>query len=188
MTDVDAILTGARPPEDIVPVCTRGDLVAEWRRLGKQVADAKVAAAGDPRAAGDGTDHLVQRMEELREQVEESTVPFQVRALPRKVWAELVEAHPPRKDDEEDLRMQVNRETFLPELVRRSTVSPKLRDETWSALLDPAGELLSRPQWRKLWNACWNLNVQEMDVPFSVAGLLRTPDSFSGSGSPEPSA
>lgn len=188
MSDVDAILTGGRLPEDVVPVCTRGDLVAEWHRLAKELAEAKVTAAADPRVAGDGTGEMVERMEALRAEVEASTVPFRLRGLPRKKWAELVEEHPPRKDDEEDLRMQVNRETFLPELVKRSTASPELKAETWQALLDPEGELLSRPQWRRLWRACWNLNVQEQDLPFSVAGLLTTPASGSVSGSPDPSA
>ncbi|MEU0081364.1 hypothetical protein ABZY58_25980 [Micromonospora tulbaghiae] len=188
MTDVDAILTGAKPAEDTVPICTRGDLVNQWRQLAKELTQAKAAAVADPRVAGDGTDELVRRLEDLRAQVEASTVPFELRALAPKRWAELVAEHPPRDGDEEDLRMQVNRETFLPVLVRLSTVSPQLKDETWAALLNLEGQLLSRPQWSKLWRACWNLNVQDQGLPFSVAGLLRTPDSFSGSGSPEPSA
>ncbi|SBT63924.1 hypothetical protein GA0070622_0892 [Micromonospora sediminicola] len=188
MSDVDAILTGAKPAEDTVAICTRGDLVNQWRQLAKEVGKAKAAAAGDPRIAGDGTDDKLRRMEQLRGEIEAATVPFELRALAPKRWAELVAEHQPRDGDEEDLRMQVNRETFLPVLVRLSTVSPQLKDATWAALLDLEGELLSRPQWQKLWRACWNLNVQDQDLPFSVAGLLRTPDSFSGSGSPEPSA
>lgn len=187
MTDVDAILTGARLPEDTVPVCTRQDLVAEWSRLGRELAAAQVKNAADPRLAGGDTSALVERMEALRAEVEASTVEFRLRALAPKRWSELVEEHPPRKDDEDDLRMEVNRETFLPELVKRSTVEPKLKEETWQALLDPESELLSRPQWRRLWRACWDLNVKELDVPFSVAGLLRMPASASESGSPEPS-
>ncbi|PZF98262.1 hypothetical protein [Micromonospora deserti] len=192
MTDPDAILAGAHLPEDRVPVCTRGDLVAEWKRLGKELTEAKVKAAADPRLGGSGTTELVQRMEKLRAEVEAATVEFRLRALPRKRWNELADAHPPRKDGAtvhpDDVGMGVNRLTFLPALVRASTISPKLRDETWDRLLDPDGELLSEQQWRRLWRACWNLNVAEIDVPFSVAGLLTTPPSGSDSGSPEPSA
>ena len=187
MSDVDAILTGARLPEDRVPVCTRSDLVVQWQRLGQELAAAKLKHSADPRLAGGGTE-LLERMEALRAEVEASTVEFLLRALPRKQWHELVEAHPPRKDDEGDVRMDVNRATFLPALVQASTVEPKLRDETWAALLDPASGLLSEQQWRQLWRACWNLNVAELDVPFSVAGLLTSPVSGSESGSPEPSA
>lgn len=192
MKDVDAILAGARLAEDRVPVCTRADLVAEWKRLGRDLAEAKVTDAADPRLAGGATVALVERMEGLRGQIEASTVEFLLRALPRKRWTDLADAHPPRKDaakvHADDAAMQVNRETFLPALVRASTVEPKLRDETWRALLDPDGELLGEQQWRRLWRACWNLNMAEVDVPFSVAGLLTSPPSGSGSGSPEPSA
>lgn len=191
--DIDAILAGARLPEDQVPVCTRADLVAEWRRLGRDLTEAKARDAADPRLAGGNTATLVERMEALRAQVDASTVVFRLRALPRKRWAELADAHPPRKEaggtvHSDDQALGVNRETFLPALVRASTVEPQLKDETWAALLDPEGDLLGEQQWRKLWRACWNLNMAEVDVPFSVAGLLTMERSVSGSGSPDPSA
>ncbi|MGW1057626.1 hypothetical protein [Micromonospora rubida] len=192
MSDIDAILTGARLPEDRVPVCTRADLVGEWKRLGQELTAAAVKNAADPRIGGSGTGEVAARMEALREEIEASTVEFRVRALRRKMWNELADAHPPRKTGgkvhPEDESLGVNRATFLPALVRASTIAPTLADETWVALLDPDGELLSEQQWRRLWRACWNLNVAEIDVPFSVAGLLTNPGSGSGSGSPEPSA
>ncbi|XTZ17044.1 hypothetical protein ACQSSU_06605 [Micromonospora echinospora] len=188
MTDPNALLTGARLPEDEVPICTRLDLVTEWRRLGKELAAAKVQSAADPRIAGNGVGDLAARMEELREQVEASTVTMTVRALKPKRWNELTELHPPRPDNEDDARMGVNRSTFLPALVRASTVAPELTEETWVKLLDPDGELLDVQQWRQWWRACWNLNMRPVDLPFSVAGLLTTPPSSSDSGSHEPSA
>ncbi|ATO14690.1 hypothetical protein CO540_13330 [Micromonospora sp. WMMA2032] len=192
MSDPDAILTGARLPEDRVPVCTRADLMVEWKRLAQQLGEAKVRDAADPRMGGGATAALVERMETLRAEIEASTVEFRLRGLPRKRWNELAETHPPRQEGGkvhgDDVDLGANRETFLPALVRASTVEPKLKDETWAALLDPEGELLGVQQWRKLWRSCWNLNVQELDLPFSVAGLLTRPASGSESGSPEPSA
>ena len=188
MTDVDAILTGGRLPEDRVPVCTRSDLVQEWSRLRDELAMARVRQQADPRLAGGELSKLVEAMEAKKAEVDAATVEFVVRALPPKVWAELVDEHPPRKDDDADLRMDVNRDTFLPVMVRRCTVSPELQPETWERLLDLESGLLSGPQWAKLWRACWNLNVRDLDVPFSVAGLLPSLGSGSGSGSPEPSA
>lgn len=189
MTDVDAILAGARLPEDTVRVCTRADLAAEWKRLAQHLTEAKARDAADPRLAGGATAALVAQMEGLRGQVEASTVAFRLRALPRKRWAELADAHPPRKDGgkvhPDDEALGVNRETFLPALVQSSTVEPQLRDETWAALLDPDGDLLSEQQWRRLWRACWALNMAEVDVPFSLAGWLTSPASGSESGSPE---
>ena len=188
MTSPDDLLTGARLPEDEVPICTRLDLVTEWRRLAAELAAAKAQAAVDPRASGNGVGELAQRMESLRAEVEAATVKMRVRALSPKRWSDLSEAHPPRKDDEEDARMGVNRASFLPALVRVSTVGPELAEDTWAKLLPPDGELLDVQQWRAWWRACWNLNMKPVDLPFSVAGLLTTSPSGSDSGSPEPSA
>ncbi|HEX5995671.1 MAG TPA: hypothetical protein VFY84_11065 [Jiangellales bacterium] len=184
----DEILLGAQLPEDTVRVCTRGDLVERFRRLDEEVARSR--ATVDPRLAGADPAKLAE-LEDLREQIEAATVPFHLRALGRR-WNALADEHPPRKGTDgkvhPDDTAGVNNETFFPALIRASTVSPKLRDETWEALLDPDGELLSEAQYRRLRQACWDLNVRMPDVPFSVAGLLTTRTSGSESGSPEPSA
>lgn len=191
--DVDAVLLGGKLPEDTVPVCTRGDLVDEYRRVADELAQARIRATADPRLAGSGTPALDARIEELHGQIEAATVPFRLRALAPRRWRELVEQHPPRKVGgnavhPDDAGVGVNRETFFPALIRVSTVEPKLRDETWDQLLDPDGELLNVAQFQRLWRTCWDLNKQEPDVPFSLAGLLTTRSSASESGSPAPSA
>lgn len=193
MTDFDAILTAGRLPEAVVPVCTRGDLVAECARLDRELAQARIQAAADPRLAGTGTTELAAQMEELRSQVEAATVPFRLRALPPARWLELCEQHPPRKlltgaVHPNDEGPGVNNETFFPALIRVSTVEPKLRDETWDALLDPEGELLNQQQRLRLGRSAWDLNKREPDLPFSFADWLSRHSSASGSPSPEPSA
>ena len=192
MTDFDAILTAARLPEDVVPVCTRGDLVAEYTRLDRELAQARLQAAADPRAAGTGAPDLAARLSDLHEQITAATVPFRVRALSPKRWVELAEQHPPRRQPDgsvhpHDTGPGVNNETFFPALIRESTIEPVLRDETWTALLDPAGTLLNQEQRIRLGRACWDLNKQEPDVPFSRADWLSRRISASGSPSPEPS-
>lgn len=191
MTGLDEILAGAKPPETEVPVCTRGDLIAQHQRLARQITEARTRAAADPRAAGSGVGGLVTQMEELREQIQAATVVFRLRALPRRRWRALVDEHPPRRVGDrihdEDAQARVNNETFFPALIQASAVEPKLRDETWQALLDPDGELLNEQQYLKLARACWDLNKETPDVPFSLAGLLTTRNSGSDSGSPAPS-
>ena len=193
MIDADAILLGARLAEDTVPVCTRGDLVDEFRRLDRELAQARMQAAADPRIAGSGTADLKTRMDDLKAQIEAATVQFKLRALPPKKWRDLVDEHPPRQlpdgsIHQDDKGPQVNNETFFPALIRASTVEPALRDETWAALLDPEQALINTQQFIRLGRACWDLNKSEPDVPFSFADWLRTRDSASGSPSPEPSA
>ncbi|MEO3929237.1 hypothetical protein ABGB07_36110 [Micromonosporaceae bacterium B7E4] len=193
MTDADAILLGARLAEDTVPVCTRGDLVNEFRRLDRELAQVRVQAAADPRIAGTGSAELQARLDDLRQQIEAATIQFKLRALSPKRWRDLVDEHPPRKMPDgsihqDDQGPQVNNETFFPALVRLSTVEPKLRDETWAALLDPDQALINVQQFLRLGRACWDLNKDVPDVPFSFADWLRTRGSVSGSGSPAPSA
>lgn len=192
MTDADAILLGARLAEDTVPVCTRGDLVDEFRRLDRELTQARVREAADPRLAGAGSE-LRARLDDLKGQIETATVVFKLRALAPKMWRDLVDKHPPRKLPDgsihpDDRGPQVNNETFFPALIRASTVEPQLRDETWAALLDPDQALLNVQQFLRLGRACWNLNKEEPDVPFSFAGWLRMRDSASESGSPDLSA
>ena len=193
MTDYDAILTAARPPEHVERVCTRGDLVAEYTRLDRELAQARLFAAADPRAAGTGAPDVADRLAELRAQIEQATVPFRLRALPPKRWVELCEQHPPRRQPDGsvhpyDAGPGVNNDTFFPALIRESTVEPVLRDETWAALLDRAGTLLNQEQVLRLGRACWDLNKQTPDLPFSSADWLSRRISDSGSDSPEPSA
>jgi hypothetical protein len=193
VTDADGILLGARLPEETVPVCTRGDLINEFRRLDRELAQAQVQAAADPRIAGNGTADLRARVDELRHQIEAATVQFKLRALQPKRWRDLVDEHPPRKMPDgsihqDDRGPQVNNETFFPALIRLSTVEPVLREETWAALLDPNQALINVQQFLRLGRTCWDLNKEEPDVPFSFAGWLRTRGSASGSASPEPSA
>lgn len=189
----DDILLGAKLAEDTVPVCTRGDLVDEFRRLDRELVESRAKAAADPRLAGSGATAVEARLSEIKGQIEAATVQFRLRALGRR-WNRLVEEHPPRKApdgkvNEEDARNGgVNTDTFFPALIRASTVEPQLRDETWDALLDPDGKLLNEAQYRRLKRSCWDLNVQEPDVPFSFADWLKTRDSASGSDSPAPSA
>lgn len=188
MTDVDAILTGARLPEETVRVCTRGDLLDRLRRLEQEAMQTRVRQAADPRLAGST---LTTEIEDLRAQIEAATVEFRLRALPRRRWQELVVEHPPRKVNGKihpDDAAGVNNETFFPALIRACTVEPTLREETWQALLDPDSELLNEQQYLRLARTAWDLNKQEPDLPFWSAAWLATRTSGSEFDLPASSA
>lgn len=179
--DLDALLSAEpKRPEDVVPVCLRGDLLAEWNRL-KALYDAGPGADDEAmmheRAA---KRKLADQMAKVEQEMRAGTIQVRLRALPRRrksgmpkeqvVWHELVDAHPPRKGkdgkpDPADAQMGVNRTTFLDALVRPSIVEPELSDEQWENFNDR----LSDGQFERLFWAAWNLNRSDIDVPFSRA-------------------
>jgi hypothetical protein len=167
--DVEALIRGAKLPERSVAVCMRPDLVAEHERLNRELDK----SANRPRtslADGGETNRLAEQIRALEADMEESTVEFKMRAMPRPTWKAFVAAHPPRKNgdevDERDAYVGLNAETFFPAIIRRCTISPELPDDVWTLLLD---EKLTDRQFDNLANAAWALNRGEVDVPFSRA-------------------
>lgn len=175
MTDIKALLAGAKLPERTVPVCLRGDLVAEHERLERQLEAAERKTSDS--LAGNGSGEIVEQMDAVEEQMRESTETFTLRALPhrrtprddRPTWHELVQRHPPRRENDEivedDQGPGVNTATFYDDLIRLCTVSPKLDDEDWDFLF----AVLSEGQFAELSMAAAVLNRSGVDIPFSRA-------------------
>jgi len=157
----------ARLPEETVPICLRGDLVAEFERLERELDQAERKASTS--LAGNGARAVAERMERLREQMAEGTVTFVLRAMPGEDWYALCAAHEPRRGEGGDVderdRLGVNVDTFWPDLLKRSVVDPVLDDDDWAALL---GKLTAK-QRKNLSTAAWNLNQEDVDIPFSFA-------------------
>ncbi|GIE35894.1 hypothetical protein Ait01nite_089390 [Actinoplanes italicus] len=194
---VEQIVAEGRLPEETVKICLRADLVAEHERLDTELErlleTPVLKFGGDPRRA-----QLAEQIRALEEQMAESTIEFRMRAMPKRRWRRLVAEHPPRRtpDDEVDPRDDrgVNSETFLPAIVKASTVEPVLSDEAWLGLLghteteaealEAAGKAdevqdgkLSSRQHELLQNAAWNINRDAVAVPFSPAASRLTQSS-----------
>lgn len=164
-------LKGAKLPERTVPICLRGDLVAEWEAAERDLERAQKQP--DTSMEGSGVGALAERIEALQAEMSEHTDDFRLRALPRHKFRALVVAHPPRVDDNNEIRREdavlgVNRETFFPKLIRASVVEPELDDADWEALIGEDGVLTDR-QFGNLEDTAWFLNRGEIDIPFSLA-------------------
>lgn len=164
-------LKGAKLPERTVPICLRGDLVAEWEAAERDLGRAQKQP--DDSMEGVGAGALAERIEALQVEMSEHTDNFRLRALPRHVFRTMVVAHPPRTDENneirrEDVQLGVNRDTFFPALIRASVIEPELDDADWEALIGEAGVLTDR-QFGDLEDAAWFLNRGEVNVPFSHA-------------------
>lgn len=169
MADALELIRNAKLPERSVPICLRGDLVAEHELLDSQLVAAlrqKVTSlAGNPEA-----EELASRVRALEARMADETVTFTVRALPRREWAAMVAKHPPRKDDGgrvvDSDAMGVNVDDFVSAVLRKCVAEPVLGDDDWGHLVD---ECLSDAQYNRLADAMWQVNRREIDVPFSRA-------------------
>lgn len=161
--DFDALLDEAALAESIVPICLRGDLVAEHEALDRQLA--QLLEQPVTKLGGDGRGELQQQIRALEEQMTAATVTFRFRALVRADWHAFVAEHPPRPDDEGDARRGINRGTFFEALVRRCLVEPVVSAEQWARL----DQVLTDRQFDQLADAAWAINRRDVDVPFSEA-------------------
>jgi hypothetical protein len=166
-----AMLGTAKLPERTVPICLRGDLVAEHEELERQLKEANRRAADS--LAGNGAGDLVDRIEALQEEMLAATVTFRVRALPKPAWRALLAAHPPRHDvddkpNPDDAAVGVNMETFWDAIARACLIEPLVDDESWALMAGPDGKLTDR-QIGQLADAAWAVNRGDVSVPFSDA-------------------
>ena len=187
LDEVDAILAAARQPETTVPICTRGDLQADWEALDKELTDlrtkstATLAGSSDPVEAS-----LAVRIRALEEQMAGSTLHLRLRALTRTPWMDLIQAHGPREGNASDARAALNVTTFFPALIAASLVAPGLDEARLKTLLD----VITPRQYDVLTDAAWRLNQQDVSVPFSraasyiVTSSAETSKRLSGSASP----
>lgn len=171
-----AMLADAKLPEKSVPICLRGDLVADFEEAERLLVEAN-KSRGDSLAGGEKLGELAERVEQLREQMRDHFYDFRLRALPKRQWRALVAEHQPRRVDgaegpevhEDDKYIGVNAETFFDAMIRACLVDPELDDQQWAHLL----EVLSDKQYEALSSAAWGVNRSDVDVPFShVASLI----------------
>jgi hypothetical protein len=164
-------IANAKLPRLTVPICLRGDLVAEIEQL-----DRELVAAGSSPSTGmeDGARlrELAERIEALRTEMREdgNNHDFILQALPTRDYRALKAQHPPRLDDDgdvvaEDHVLRANIDTLAEPLLRACCVDPVLDDATWRSV-EP---ILSDGQYDDLVKAAIVVNQGAVRVPFSRA-------------------
>jgi len=168
--DITTALAEAQRPEKVVPLCLRGDLRGEFEAAEAELTTLQRTVRTAPSLADGGREReIAERIEHLRQEMLAQSVDFRMRALGRRAWNTLVEAH--QKPDDSG----IDTTTFLPAIVRACLVDPVLTDEQWTTLLD--GDLLTSAQFEMLSDAAWSVNRGSVDVPFSPAALRITSSS-----------
>ena len=104
---------GITRPTSTVRLCVDLEVRAEWETLMTRLLKEAGKPEGEMLVGNPDAKRLAQEAEALEKRMEESTVIVEHRALSRKRWAELVKAHPPREDSDQDAQFGVNVETFV---------------------------------------------------------------------------
>lgn len=166
--------------ERIIPVCLRGDLLADHELLRQELRDAEAASGDSMERVGVG--ELNDRIKAVEAEIRENTYRFRLRAMSNPDWRAFIAAHPPRRGDdgeivEADKSLELNTETFYDDLVRVSIVDPDPADDaTWEEIRDS----LTDYQYQEFAEAAWNLNRREVSIPLSPAGSPTRRDSGGG--------
>lgn len=163
-----AMLAEAKLPEKTVPVCLRGDLVAEFEKLDRQLEEVRRKPVDS--LAGTGEGGIIDAMEALREQMREHTYDVVMRAKPKREWRALCSEHPPRKAedgsvDQRDVLLGCNADTFYDAIVRQCMIDPEVDDQGWAEF----EAALTDKQFEELADAAWSVNRRDVDIPFSPA-------------------
>jgi hypothetical protein len=154
--DVDAWLNSARLPEKTHPLCLRGDLVADYENLKRR----KAEVAKTDSLAGESAE-IEEQLDRLREEMKTATVVVRMRAMPKRRWDELINAHKPREDNELDQAIGYDPDAFFNAAIPESIVEPKLTPAQWAKL----SESLTEAQYNDLVSVVNDLNVRKVDIP-----------------------
>lgn len=170
MTDFKSLLAGAQLPRRSVEICLRGDLTARFEELERELA--AVVERPESQSIEDEPEALriAREIEAVRAEMQEHSYTFVVQALPRPAYQSLKSEHPPRQNDEGEIRQEdavldANYDTFLEPLLRASLVDPEMDEATWAELVGK----LSENQYNSLINAAYMVNKGGISVPFSRA-------------------
>lgn len=171
-------IRGAKLRRGTFRFCADPDLVTAYEDAQTRLAD---AAARDAQKFSGGSAAAVQaELNELLEQMAESTVTLVLQALPRRKYRALVDAHPPRAGADgkilpRDERVNVDYDGFFNALARECILGADDGDGGVEELPEDVVDLLiedqlSDGQWDELTTKCNLLNRVTVDVPFSPAG------------------
>ena len=169
MTKIAEIIARARLPETTVTLCLRGDLLAEWRVLERDLEEAPSVAPSlgemSPRRA------IAERMEAIRGEMTAAEIPVRLRALPAREWSAYAARRPlARTEDEPEDAWRSRWYVWTAGLISHCAIDPEMTVEDVDQLVD----VLSGVQWDELSTAAWALNEQRVAIPFSAAASAQT--------------
>lgn len=118
---------------------------------------------------------IARQLAELEAEIEQFYVPFKVRSISRKAWADLLAKHPPTREQvRAESRLTFNPETFPAAAIAATLVSPEMTLDQVKVLengVDGKGGLTDA-QFNTLFNAAVEVNQSGLTAPKSVAASV----------------
>lgn len=188
---LDDILGNVARAERVVPICVRGDLVAQVQELELQAVTAEDEDTNNGRLGSEAqAPKLAKRIKTIEAEMRKYTYEFRFRAVPPKQWADLLAEHPDKKGQ---LRVDYYSLEFRVAAVAASCVEPE-----GMADVDGVRRLfaeLQAGQCDELFEAAWGVNEQAgkgATSSFIASSILQTSEKPSTTsarlGSPAPSS
>ena len=169
MSDVSAIIAGAKRPERTIELCLRADLVARLEDAQRRLVAERDRERTSLADAGD-IDSIRAEVEAIKAEAREHTIVFRFRALNHYEVQGLIRDLPPRDGVPMDKSLGFNADALTWHLFKRCLYDPVLSDDDVVALIGSVDEVgngvLSPSQWKRLDEALDGLHFASRDVPF----------------------
>jgi hypothetical protein len=168
-------------PETRIAFCLDGDLKAAHEAAEAEYASVSTKRLADDRLTGPAKDSA-QKVVDLEAQMQESTVSFVLRGLPRGEWSQLTAEHGPREGNAVDKAYGFNPEGLMTVAIPKSIVAvenskgeplPFNPNDEWEALADE----MTNSQYEDFVLGVLKVNAGRNDVPFSLSAFRMTQDS-----------
>lgn len=171
-------------PEGVVEFCTDQSLRLAWESATDELD--QIRKLNSERTVNPAVAEVAERVQAIESEMDEATVVFKLRALPRRRWQELVLEYPPREDNETDEGLGVNQSLFFDAVLVEPgvlfAVNEKVSNKPvgfdvsaeWNDLADE----MTDAQWNDFASKILELNRSITSVPKSwlASRLMETSD------------
>lgn len=148
-------------------IVLRPDLIEEWEQADAELGRAKTADAVSKRLASgesETTRELAKKVQKLEAKLLKHSVTFTFQAIPKDAYRALCEQHPPRKKNDLDSMVGMNRDEVADSLVRLCLIDPVFDDVSWAEFL----KVCNPSEWAELRHTAETVNRSVVDVPKSL--------------------
>lgn len=165
---VSQILAARKLATKSLPVCMRGDVLADIQELERQINQLR-SDDDDPRMVGANTataGELAEQIRDLEEEAERYTINLRLQAVERGDWNRQVDLHTDEDPDSGERKLDLA--ALCVDIFPDTIIAPEMTAGEQTAFLTG----LTEGQWEEIMQAIWDLNRKKITVGKSVTASL----------------